>query len=64
MVIMENELKITFEGGFIQVISNGEKDFEFAKKCWTAVVKVCKENNIYRVLGIANTTLPISPSEA
>ena len=61
---MENEIKVIYEGEFVKVISNGEKDFKFAKKCWTSVVKVCKEKNIYRVLGISNTITPISPSEA
>ena len=53
---MKHELKITFEGKFVQIISNGEKSFETSLKIWTQTLKICREKNCYRVLGLANST--------
>ena len=60
---MENEFKVTFENDYVKVISNGEKNSDFAKKVWARTVEICLANNCYKILGIANTTKPISISE-
>ncbi len=61
---MQNELAVTFEGNYVQVISDGEKDFAFATQLWSEVAKVCEQHECFSVLGIANTTKPIEAFEA
>jgi hypothetical protein len=60
---VKNELIITFEGDHIQILSNGEKNYEFSKRVWSEAVVVCKKNNCYDILGIADTTVPLTASE-
>ena len=55
---MDNEFIITFEGDYIKVHSNGDKDLEFSTRQWTAVVEACRAHDCFRVLGIGNTTKP------
>ena len=61
---MENELIITFENEFVQVISNGEKNYEFSYKLWSNTIKVCQENGCFKILGIAKTIKPVSTLDA
>ena len=61
---MKHELIITFEKTFVQVISNGEKSYQSSSKIWPTVVKVCKENNCFKILGIATTTKPPSTTDS
>ena len=60
---MRNRLEVTFEGDHVRVISDGEKDFEFSVRLWTAVADLCNEHNCFKVLGIANTTSPLEAIE-
>jgi hypothetical protein len=57
---MKHEIIITFEGRFVQVISRGEKSFEFSLKIWPETIKLCRENECYKVLGIATSSKPPS----
>jgi hypothetical protein len=61
---MENEFQLSYEGDYVKVVSNGEKNFPFVKKLWTAASAFCREKDCYRVLGLANTTVPINYAEA
>ncbi len=61
---MKSEIVITFEDKYIQACSNGEKDLAFAKKLWTEITNTCRQHDCYNVLGIANTTDPVSTAEA
>ncbi len=61
---MQSELFITVEDGFVQVIAEGDKDFSFSTRLWTDVSRVCRENNCYKVLGIANSTKTLTTAEA
>ena len=60
---MKNELIITFEGDYIQIISNGEKNYEFSKRVWSGAMVACEKNNCYNILGIADTTVPLTALE-
>lgn len=60
---MKNEVIITFEGDYIQILSNGEKNYEFAKRLWSEAVVACEKHNCFDILGIADTTVPLSISE-
>ncbi|MCF8275650.1 MAG: hypothetical protein K9J17_02860 [Flavobacteriales bacterium] len=59
----EYELKVTFEGTFVLVISNGDKSYETAHKMWSMIAETCKQHNCYKVLGLANSTKTFSTME-
>ena len=61
---MKSQIVVSYEGDYVQVLSDGKKDYQFANKLWTEVVKKCKEKNCYRVLGIAQTSRPVTSDEA
>lgn len=56
---MSGQLTVTFEGNHIQVLSDGDKTFEFSVKLWTTVAETCQQHDCFNVLGIANTTEPL-----
>lgn len=60
---MRNEMAVTFEGDHVRVISDGEKDYQFQERLWTEIVAVCQKHDCYRVLGVANTTVPLEVIE-
>lgn len=53
---MVNELSVTFKDTYVEIISNGEKSYQSSLRLWANALKVCRENNCYKVLGIANST--------
>ena len=61
---MHNDFTVTFDGDYVRVLSNGEKDLEHATNVWTEVVRTCEANNCYRVFGLANTTIPMEALDA
>jgi hypothetical protein len=61
---MKNQLEITFEGEYIKVLSNGEKDLEFASRLWSQTVDACQKYDCFKILGIAETTSPVTTIEA
>lgn len=48
----------------MQVLSNGEKNYEFASRLWSQTVDACRENECFKILGIAKTTIPVQTMEA
>jgi len=50
---------ISFEGEYIKVLSDGDKNFEYSQKLWPAVVEACVEHDCYRILGISEATSPM-----
>jgi hypothetical protein len=61
---MEHEMKITFETNYVQVISNGEKNYHTAYELWSKTAEFCTKQKCYKVLGIANSKKIFSPNEA
>jgi len=59
-----NEYIIYVKDGYVQVHSNGEKSLEFATALWTEVVEICETEKIFRILGIALTSIPLTEEEA
>ncbi len=57
---MANSYEITFEGDYVKVLSNGDKDLEFATNLWSAIAETCHTHNCFDVLGIAETSSPVS----
>jgi len=60
---MKNYKSITYKEEYIQAESNGEKNLEFAKELWSQIVNACEKHECYKVLGIANTTAPVTTIE-
>ena len=63
MVNMKTEIEVTFENDYVNIIFNGEKNLDLAKKVFSRAVETCVTHNCYKILGIANTTKPISTIE-
>ena len=61
---MDNRIQVTPKGDYVEVISDGEKDYDFACRLWKQVSEVCNEQDCFSVLGIANTTRLLSPWDA
>ena len=61
---MKKEIIITFEGAYVQVVANGDKDFEYATELWTSVVKACQQYDCLKILGISTTGKPLKTMEA
>lgn len=59
-----NEYIIYDKGEFIQVHANGAKTLAFTTAMWHEVVKRCKANKVFKILGIALTSDPLSENEA
>jgi hypothetical protein len=57
---MKNAFSVSCKEDFILVVSKGAKNLEFARQVLTDVVKVCDQNCNYRILGISNTSKPVS----
>jgi len=61
--MQKNYLSVTFQGQFIKVIADGERDLEFVSRVWTEVLEAGQKHNCFKVLGIANTTKTVQPIE-
>ena len=61
---MKNHIEITFEGEYIKFLSDGEKDLAFVSRLWRQIAEACQKHSCFKVLGIANTTLPINTMDA
>lgn len=61
---MPNELVVTFEGDYVQVVSNGDKDWSHIVRLWKQTVALCREHECYRVLGVARSTRPVGTLDA
>lgn len=53
---MGHELNIIVREKYVEIISKGEKSYETSLNLWNRAVEVCKENNCYKVLGIATSS--------
>lgn len=62
--LVPNEYIIYVKDGYIQLHTNGVKNLEYATTLWTELIDVCKANRIYKILGIALTSSPITEEEA
>jgi hypothetical protein len=60
---MQNNFEITFEGDHIRVLSDGDKDYDFAERQWTSITDACRKHNCYNILGISHTTAPMEAIE-
>ena len=61
---METEIKVTFEKTFVLATYSGDVNHEFPYRLWSNIIRVCKENECFKVLGIVTSTKPPSTMEA
>ncbi len=61
---MLNHITVTFEGDYILVLTDGDKDYEYLEQLWSKVSRACEKHGCFNVLGIANTNTPIEAVEA
>jgi len=59
-----DQVTITHEGEYVEVHSNGEKNYQFVVDLWTAIRDACVEHRCFKVLGIAETEVPIDTYDA
>ena len=60
---MANRMTISFEGNHIRAESYGEKTMAWSRQLFSAIVDACVANNCYRVLGVAESTKPVTIME-
>ena len=61
---MNDNYEITYEGELVVVHLHGAENIGVASRLWPDVVQACKEHNCYRVLGVAETTEPLSTMDS
>ena len=61
---MKNRIAVTYENDYVQVLSDGEKNYEVSRAIWSEVSAVCRKHGCFKVLGIANTTKPLEILDA
>ena len=60
---MKAEFSVSFEGDHIKASSVGDKTVEFAERVWSEIAATCDRHSCYRVLGVAESTTPMTPFE-
>jgi hypothetical protein len=60
---MENTLEVTFEGDYVLVIADGDKDYRYMDRLWRTVATTCEQHDCFKVLGLADTRTPVEAVE-
>ena len=53
-------MSVVFKGDHVEAVSSGDKSLETAARLWGEITRLCKENDCFRVLGIADSTKQMS----
>ncbi len=61
---MSCEMSVTFTGDYVEARSTGDKSYQTAVTLWQEILKVCDEHSCYKVLGIGESTTPMSTMDA
>ena len=61
---MSYEMSVTFMGDYVEARSTGDKNYQTSVALWQEIIKVCAEHNCYKVLGIGESTTPMSTMDA
>lgn len=61
---MSYEMSVVFTGDYVEARSTGSKSYQSAVTLWHEIVKVCAEHDCYKVLGIGESTSPMSTMDA
>lgn len=61
---MTYEMSVTFMGDYVEARSIGDKNYQTAVSLWQEIIKVCAENNCYKILGIGESTSSMPTMDA
>jgi len=61
---MSTHYQITHEGNQVVVRLKGVENIDVAERLWPGVVEACEEHKCFNVLGIADTTEPLSAADS
>ena len=61
---MSYEMSVTFMGDYVEARSIGDKSYQTAVSLWGEIAKVCAEHDCYKVLGVGESTTPMSTMDA
>jgi hypothetical protein len=57
---MTNKMTVSFEGDHIRAESFGEKSLAWSRQLFSEIVATCVANNCFKVLGVAESTKPVT----
>lgn len=61
---MNYQMSVTFMGDYVEARSTGDKNYQTAVALWREIIRVCDEHDCYKVLGIGQSTTPMSTMDA
>lgn len=61
---MSYQMSVTFMGDYVEARSTGDKSYQTAVALWREIIRVCDEHDCYKVLGIGESTTPMSTMDA
>ena len=61
---MSDSYEITHDRELVVVHLQGAENIDVASRLWPDVVRACREHDCYKVLGIAETTEPLSTMDS
>jgi hypothetical protein len=56
---MSYEMSVIFMGDYVEARSSGDKSYQTAVALWQEITRVCAEHNCYKILGIAESSIPM-----
>lgn len=61
---MSYQMSVIFMGDYVEARSTGDKSYQTAVALWREIIRVCDEHDCYKVLGIGESTTPMSTMDA
>ncbi len=61
---MSYQMSVTFMGDYVEARSTGDKSYQTAVALWREIIRVCDDHDCYKVLGIGESTTPMSTMDA
>lgn len=61
---MSYQMSVTFMDDYVEARSTGAKSYQTAVMLWQEILRVCAEHDCYKVLGIGESTTPMSTMDA
>ena len=61
---MSYQMSVIFMGNYVEARSTGDKSYQTAVALWREIIRVCDEHDCYKVLGIGESTKPMSTMDS
>jgi len=61
---MSYQMSVIFMGDYVEARSTGDKSYQTAVALWREIIRVCDDHDCYKVLGIGESTTPMSTMDA